>query len=257
MKKLPETSFSAPEAQPYFHQGGEHGVVLLHGFTGSCAHMRLIAEALAENDFTVRTFNLPGHATRMEDMRAYRWTDWLDAARSQVEDMRSRCRYVSVAGLSMGGVMTLLLAAELPLTAAVPISAPMAAQNRLLPFAKYVAPLVPIIAWGHGEERLAQLDERYNLGYAGFPTRSGDDLHQLIRRARAGLSGVTCPLLVVQSHGDETIAPASADIIMQGVSSRKKRTLWLDGVPHVCTISPEHGRIAQTMTAWLRDAENA
>lgn len=255
MSKLPDTNFNVPEAEPFFHAGDEHGVVLIHGFTGSCAHMRLLADHLADAGFTVQTFNLPGHATQMDDMLHYRWTDWLQAAHEQVDAMRKRCKYVSVAGLSMGGVITLLLAEELPLTAAVPISAPMAAMNRALPFAKYAAPFMPYISWGNGEERNTALDQRYDLGYTGFPTRSGDDLHQLIKRARKNLSAITCPLLAVQSHGDETIAPASADIIMEGASSPQKRTLWLRDVPHVCTISREHQHIADEVTKWLRGCE--
>ena len=255
MSGRPEVDFTAPEAQPFLFRGGDHGVLLVHGFTGSVAHMRLLGEHLRDAGFTVQGINLPGHATRLEDMRSCTGQDWLRAARESLDALRRECRYVSVAGLSMGGVLTLLLAAQTEVTAAIPISAPMGVQNRLMPFAGLAAPFVREVRWRGDEHRQTCLEQRYDLGYTGFPTRSAAELNRLMKQARRSLSAVTCPLLVVQSHADETIAPASADIIMQGVSSRVKRTLWLNDVPHVCTISREHPRIAAEMIRLLRDAE--
>ena len=72
--------FSAPEAQPFDFAGDRHGVLLIHGFTGSAGHMRLIGEHLREQGFTVKGINLPGHGTSIEDMAHYGWQQWLQAA---------------------------------------------------------------------------------------------------------------------------------------------------------------------------------
>lgn len=253
--KRPEPDFLKPEAQPFLMRGDHHGVLLIHGFTGSVAHMRLLGEHLHSMGFTVKGINLPGHATYLDDMRHYSWQSWLEAAKEGVVELKKTCAFVSVAGLSMGGVLTLLLAEQMELTAAAPISAPMAVQNRLMPFARFAAPLMPRISWGDSEERESMLDARYNLGYTGFPTRSAYDLSVLIKQARQNLFAISCPILAVQSHADETIAAGSADIIMHGVSSSVKRTLWLEEVPHVCTISREHKHIADEVGKLFRGAE--
>ena len=44
MKTRPEVDFSSPLCQPYEVRQGEHGVLLMHGFAGSAAHMRPLAE---------------------------------------------------------------------------------------------------------------------------------------------------------------------------------------------------------------------
>lgn len=75
--------------------------------------------------------------------------------------------------------------------------------------------------------------------------------------ARQNLHAVTCPILAVQSRADETISPDSAEVIISGVSSREKGTLWLEDVPHVCTISRERGRIARELAQLFRSAESA
>lgn len=252
---MQDEKFKTAEAQPFFFPGDDHGVLLIHGFTGSAGHMRLLGEHLRDAGFTVRGINLPGHALSMDDMARTGWNDWLSAAKDAVVELRKTCKYVSVCGLSMGGVITLLLAEQMELTSIATISAPMAVLNPLMPFARILAPLMPRFMWGTSDEKKSQLDERYNLGYAGFPTRTAADLSRLIKMARRDLSAVVCPILVVQSHGDETIAPSSADVIMMGVSSQRKATLWLDKVPHVCTISCEHQRIGNRIASAFRLAQ--
>ena len=95
-------AFEAPECQPFLLEGGDHGVLLIHGFTGSAGHMRLIGEDLHAQGFTVKGINLPGHATSMEDMGKTGWQDWLGAARSAATEMKEKYAHVSVVGLSMG-----------------------------------------------------------------------------------------------------------------------------------------------------------
>ena len=74
--------------------------------------------------------------------------------------------------------------------------------------------------------------------------------------ARRDLHAVQCPLLIVQSRQDETISADSAEVISVGVSSDKVGTLWLEGVPHVCTISSALPQIAGAAADLLRQAED-
>ena len=99
------------------------------------------------------------------------------------------------------------------------------------------------------------LDQRYDYGYAGFPTKSAADLYRLMRLARRNLYAVTCPVLVVQSRKDETITADSAEVIVNGVSSQRRGVMYLEDVPHVCTISREHAHIAQALEELFRKAE--
>ncbi len=248
------SDFSLPNAQPFFLEGGDHAILLIHGFTGSAAHMRPLGEKLHEAGFTVRGINLPGHASTPEAMKNCTWEDWLNAGREGVKALRKDFRTVTACGLSMGGCITLILAEEGLTDSAVPISAPMAAQNKLLPLAGILWPLMPMISWGEGggpKDRM--LDADYNLGYGGFPTKSGAALYRLIQMAKAGLGKITCPLMVVQSHGDETIDAGSADRILAGSASKVKKMLWLEEVPHVCTITREMPHIAAEIADFLRN----
>ena len=73
--------FSSPQAQPFDFPEGDHGILLIHGFTGSPAHMRLLGEGLKDKGFAVRGILLPGHGQTPEALGKVKWQDWLLASR--------------------------------------------------------------------------------------------------------------------------------------------------------------------------------
>lgn len=239
--------FDREVCQSFYHKGSDCGVLLIHGFTGSCAHMRPLADELAARGYTVRTINLPGHATTEADMAKATWQQWLHAAKEAAYEMMQEVRVFTVAGLSMGGVLSLLIAEQMKVDACVPISAPTAVKSRALPLAGLAAPLIPRIPWGTGTERHKHIDKAYDFGYSGFPTAKGADLNRLIKMANRNLFNIQCPILCVQSDGDETIWEGSADAILEGVGSKVRQKLWLHGMPHVVTLTPEYMAIADAM----------
>lgn len=261
MDKRPERDFSEAVCQPFFLEGmpcggKTHGVLLMHGFTGTAAHMRLIGEKLHESGFTVMGINLPGHATSMDDMAQRTWEDWLNAAKDAFLALKKQCDYVSVAGLSMGGCLSLILGEQMQPTAIAPISAPMGTQLPLW-LATLTRPIFPTIWWKSRDGNPVPVINVYDCGYPGFRNSCARHLDKLIKMARRNLHAVTCPVLVVQSHADATIIPKSAEIILNGVSSEQKRVLWLDDVPHVCTITHEAEHITAALTEHFRGAEES
>jgi carboxylesterase len=104
-----------PGAEPWSHEGdGPHGALVIHGFTGNPDSMRGLADALAAGGFHVEMPLLPGHGTSVEDMVGTRWADWVGEAEAAYQRIAARSDKVVVAGLSMGGTLTLRLGAEHP-----------------------------------------------------------------------------------------------------------------------------------------------
>ena len=54
MKPTQPGYFDREECRPFYHRGGDNGILLVHGFTGSAAHMRPLADELARRGRTVR-----------------------------------------------------------------------------------------------------------------------------------------------------------------------------------------------------------
>ena len=255
MKAYDASYFDHECCKPFLHSGSANGILLVHGFTGSVSHMRPLGDALAEKGYTVMGINLPGHAITEKEMEASGWQQWLQAVKEAVLKLREHCEIITVGGLSMGGVLALLIAEQMKIQGCVAISAPMATQNKLMPLASLLAQVYPRISWGPQPERLDALNKDYDYGYSGFPTRKATDLNHLIHLARRNLFNISCPILAVQSADDETIWAGSADCILSGVESERKQKLWLHDVPHVCTISKELPAIVEAVDKLMQAAE--
>jgi len=68
-------------AEPFLLPGGRHGVLLIHGFTGLPAELRLLGEYLNVRGFTVLAIRLAGHGTTVEDLSRMEHEDWMDSVR--------------------------------------------------------------------------------------------------------------------------------------------------------------------------------
>lgn len=246
MSLLPDQDSNA-YAQPFFFPGhNDEACLLTHGFTGTPAHMRLLGEALHQAGYTVSGIRLQGHGTRWEDLTSVTWQDWLHDVRSGLRDLTQQYRRVHVMGLSMGGVLSLLLAQEYPVSSVVTLAAAMKLPSRLPSFAPLIKFIRPYVPW-EPRDPLPGTATDYLIGYSGVSTKAVSNLLTLMRMARRNLKKVTAPILVVQPKLDETIRPVSATIIFNQVSSPQRDILWLPNSSHVCTLGPEreviHGRV--------------
>ena len=94
------------------------GVLLIHGYTGTPAEMRLLGDHLHQEGYTVLGVLLPGHGTKPENLNETKWQDWYAAAEEGFKRLEESCSEVMVAGLSMGGLLAIKVAAELPVSKA-------------------------------------------------------------------------------------------------------------------------------------------
>jgi carboxylesterase len=234
-----------PLAREFLLEGGRQGVLLIHGFTGTPAQMRPLGEALHGEGYTVLGVLLPGHGTSIEDMERQKWSDWLRAARDAFNRLAGRCDEIFVAGLSMGGILALILAEELPVRAAASIASPLRLQSRAAYFSFLAWPFMRAHTWpksapsepGSGESE-------YNVGYDAAPLRKIPDLLRLVRIAEDGLGRIKCPLLIVQPMLDRTVRLDSPELIYNGaVNAQHKEILRLENSKHVCTVEPEFDKL--------------
>ncbi len=238
-------------AKPFFYEGNDIGCLLIHGFTASPAQMRLLGEELHREGYTVSGILLKGHGTCVEDMEQTTWKDWLKTAHEEYGKLRSRCKKVYVMGLSMGGILSLILAETYPVDKVIAIDAPIRVQDKLTyltPIAKYFK---KYSEWKEGPLGENELGHPYSAGYPKAPLKCVPHLLTLIRTARKGLGSITCPIMVIQSRKDETVEPISAEIIYQGAVSKHKEILWLDRSKHVCTLGPEREYMHKKIVAFL------
>ena len=114
---------------------GSPGVLLLHGFGDTPQTLALLARSLHKSGYSVYAPLLPGHGRNMEAFGKSRARDWISAARSALAEMRLRHTSVCIVGLSMGGALAVLLAAELDDLPVLVLIAPYLSMSRVLKLA--------------------------------------------------------------------------------------------------------------------------
>ena len=243
-------------AREFLLEGDRRGILLIHGFTATPSQMRPLGEALHREGYTVLGVLLPGHGTTVEDMERQNWSAWLKACRDGFQTLARRCDEISVAGLSMGGILTLILASELPVKAAVSIAAPLRLKNNLAKHSWLLGLFVRYQGWPEDPEKDAKARENaYHIGYSVTPVRKVPDLLRLAAMAERGLPAIRCPLQVVQPRKDDTVRLDSPDLILKGaVNSPHKEMLWLENSRHVCTVEPEFDLLFGEMKRFLHNS---
>src|SRR5262245_56490399 len=105
-------------AEPWSHEAapGAPGALCIHGFTGNPGSMRGVAQAFAAAGFHVELPRLPGHGTHLDDMLTTGWADWSGEAEAAYQRLAARSSANVVAGLSMGGSLTLEMGRRHPET---------------------------------------------------------------------------------------------------------------------------------------------
>ena len=98
-------------AQPRFIPGGNSAFLLLHGWGASAESIRFLARGIADQGFAVLAPTLPGHGTSPEQMLATGPLDWIDGAREALRLLSSHFEKVYLLGVSMGGALSLQVAA--------------------------------------------------------------------------------------------------------------------------------------------------
>jgi carboxylesterase len=231
-----------PGAEPYRHDGGETGVLLCHGFTGSPQSMRPWGEYLADRGLTVSVPLLPGHGTRWQDMQLTGWQDWYAEVDRELAALSGSCSRVFVGGLSMGGALALRLAQRhgTAISGIVLVNPSVKAdspQLRAVPVLRHLVPSVAGIADDIAKEGSTE------LGYDRTPLHAVHSLTRFWRIVHAGLPQVTQPLLLMHSRIDHVVHPANSAIVLAKVSSTDVTERVLERSYHVATLDHDAERI--------------
>lgn len=244
-----------PGAEPFSAVGGEDGVLVLHGFTGTPQSVRPLAEALARAGLTVELPLLPGHGTVVEDMLALGFGDWSAAAEEAFAALARRCRRVGVAGLSMGGTLACWLAARHDLAGAVlvnPLVEPAAPSFLETLRGALVAGTEVIPGIGSDIARPATGE----LAYAGTPVAPLLSLFEGVERLAGELGRISCPVLLFTSRQDHVVPPSNGDFLAARVGGRLER-VWLERSYHVATLDYDAGEIESRTLSFFEEAFGA
>lgn len=240
------------DPSPFDLPGGPTGILLLHGFTGAPPEMRLVGDYFHRAGFTVSAPLLPGHGRTVAEMNRCKWTDWTAHVEQSYRALRALCERVFVAGLSMGSLLALHLAAQHPdLPGVIAYSPATWVADNLLPAATVARYVVKTRPKG-GDTDLVDPDALAQLWcYDVRPVAAASQLHTLMRRVRQLLPRLVPPLLIAYSAGDRAIHPTSAERTFALAGSQDKKIIKLAESGHVITVDRQWRFVADETLAWV------
>jgi carboxylesterase len=235
--------------EPFFYPGGKTGILLIHGFTGTPSELRPMGQYFKDRGYTVHAPLLAGHGTSPEEMEQTGWRDWWQSAVDAYDRMRAEpLEKLYVAGLSMGGCLSLALAAQKPVDGVIPMCAPIYIRDRRAFLARVVAPFYRY------KKRSSHRDphiEAHLCPYDLTPVRCVAELTRLIRHVKSMLADVKVPALIVQAGKDELILEKSADYIYEHISSTDKEISWYERSTHIITVDRERNELFKEIEQFI------
>ena len=211
-----------------------------------------MGEYLASKGYSVLGVRLAGHATQPDDMLRVRWRDWVTSVEDGYDLLKGAADQIFVMGLSMGGILSLLFAAQHPVSGVVAMSTPYALpDDPRLAFVKVLSWLQPKVPKGPPDWRNPDAAKDH-VDYPYHPTRSIAELRDLISEMRAALPNVKVPVLLIHSRQDTSALPQGAEQIIAHLGTQDKQLLWVENSGHVITREPDRQFVFKSTEDFIR-----
>jgi carboxylesterase len=257
-------------AEPFFFPGkpGKPGCLLIHGFTGTPKEMRWMGEYLSEQGMHCLGIRLAGHATRPEAMIRSRFTDWMasvedgyylvrDAMRLSKDDVSQP---IFLVGLSMGGILALLMSTRLQVSGVIAMSTPYnLPYDYPVGLLRVVSLFVKFQPKGKEEPGAGWFDKAAfaeHISYERNPVRSAAELQKLAIEMQTALPLVDVPVLLMHSHNDTYVSPVNLEYIYSELGTQDKHRLYVTEAGHVITRDKARDEVFRAAVDFIKRVES-
>jgi carboxylesterase len=252
-----------PTAEPFFYPGqpGQPGCLLIHGFTGAPKEMRWMGEYLSQQGYPSLGIRLAGHATRPEDMVRSRYTDWIASVEEGYHLLCGLTDHIYLLGLSMGGVLALLMSTGLDVAGVIAMSTPYRIPYDYPAWMiKLLSKFIPYQPKSKEEPGATWFDKNayaQHVSYPQNPVRSGAELKLLLEEMRTALPEVKVPVLLLHSKNDTYVLPENMEQIYAEIGTSDKTKVYITGSGHVVTRDAARDQVFEAASAFIRRVEAA
>ena len=248
-----------PTAEPFLFLGNpsKPACLLIHGFTGTPKEMRWMGEYLNRQGYTCLGLRLAGHATHPEDMIRSRWTDWAASVEDGYHLLYSLTNDIFLIGLSMGGVLSLLMSTQLDVKGVIAMSTPSRLPTDYpIWFLKLVSLVIrfqPKSKEPPGSGWFDKTAYQDHVAYAKNPVRSAAELKKLILEMHTALPKVNVPVLLMHSKDEKYVLSENMESIYAGlVNASDKTKLMITGSGHVLPRDASREQVFQFAVAFIQ-----
>ncbi|MCK5237911.1 MAG: alpha/beta fold hydrolase [Candidatus Thorarchaeota archaeon] len=217
--------------------GANVAFLLIHGFGADVDELASLGIELERRGIASFAVSVAGHGTSPEDLASKTKQDFYESVLTGLDLIRSwNSKYIFIAGLSMGGALTLHLAAQEKGIDGIVVFSPavkMGGILRLLPILKRIKKFQNV--------DLSYIPKMYDLPRKKYNRDSLNAAHELLKltsEVRKNLDKVTVPTLVIQSGADKTIDSSNGKYVYDSINSTDKTLHVIEGAEHVITCHP-------------------
>ncbi|MGI8315585.1 alpha/beta hydrolase [Halobacillus mangrovi] len=241
------------QPQPFTFEEGERAVLLLHGFTGHSADVRMLGRFLQKHGYTTHAPIYRGHGKELEALIDARPEEWWADVKEALNHLRELgYEKIAVAGLSLGGVLGLKLAYSEPIKGLITMCAPMFFDNekQLTQGFEYKARQYKQLEGKDKETIDQEVEEMLGESEGMFK-----ELGKLITSVHDDVDQIYTPTFVVQAEKDEMINTESANYIYEQVEADKKDIKWYKNSGHVITMDKEKEQLHEDILEFLESLD--
>ncbi|MBO1580291.1 MULTISPECIES: alpha/beta hydrolase [Bacillus] len=239
--------------KPFTFEGGDRAVLLLHGFTGNSADVRMLGRFLEKKGYTCHAPIYKGHGVPPEQLVHTGPEDWWKDVMAAYQHLKDQgYEKIAAVGLSLGGVFSLKLAYTLPILGVVPMCAPMYIKSEEI---MYQGILAYAREYKKREQKSPEQIAEEMMEFKKTPMNTLKALQDLIRDVRNNIDMIYAPTFVVQARHDEMINTDSANIIYNGVESTLKDIKWYEDSTHVITLDKQRDELHEDVYNFLEQLD--
>jgi carboxylesterase len=168
------------------------------------------------------------------------YTDWTASVEDGYQHLRCLSDRIVLVGVSMGGVLSLLMSTRLEVIGVVAMSTPYKLQDDpRLRHIDLIAKTIPFMPKGNGAPGDGWFDKeawKEHISYPQNPVRSIGQLNRLLGEMRSALPQLRVPVLLIHSKDDDYVLPGNMELIFADLSNASdKAKLYVTGSGHVIT----------------------
>ena len=221
-----------------------------------------MGEYLHEQGYTCLGIRLAGHATNPEDMIRSRWTDWTASVEDGYHLLSELNRTIFLVGLSMGGILSLLMSTRLEVKGVVAMSTPSRLPTDyptwllqfLSLFIKYRPKTKEVPGSGWFDKKAYQ----DHIAYPQNPVRSVAELKKLTLEMRAALPRVNVPVLLMHSKDERYVLSENMEEIYAGLNHASDKTkLYISGSGHNLPRDASREQVFKSALAFIQRIHNS
>jgi len=248
-------------------EGNRTGVLLIHGLGGTPTEMKNLAMRVSEAGVTVACCQLTGHCGTENDLAATSWREWYASTEAALSELEERCDTIIVGGLSMGALLSALLAARHPtrVHGILMLAPTLWYDGWAMPWYAFMAKFMPKgfraaerEPYGLKDERIRRMvlssmtnGDSFEAGVFSTPAQSVRELARLVKVLKPELRSVLQPTLLVQAREDDIASLSNAHYLQRHLGGLVE-TLILNDSYHLVTIDRQRMLVSDRVRTFVK-----